>query len=297
MSIRNRFRQLIIHTASISRIDELALRIQNRKDGLGLVVAMHETPQLMRQQLKEQLDWVSQHFSIVSLQHFAELWLNPRRRHQKPPILFTFDDGRASNYEVAAPLLESYGARGVFFIVPAFAKCPPEDALAFYRSRINPNARSDDEEWKDWKPMNSSQIAELAARGHAIGSHTLTHRDLRGLSSEELESEIGGSARKLEQWIGKPIDAFAWAYGSNAFDARASQIVRRYHRFCFAPCAGAIDFCRDSAMLIWRREIEVKYPPAEYRFQYSGLADLWWRNRRQQLNIMLKLPLDAPERP
>jgi peptidoglycan/xylan/chitin deacetylase (PgdA/CDA1 family) len=291
MSIRRQARSLLIHAATLVRLDELALRVQ-RGNGRsrGLVIGMHETPASLSAQFREQLEWASRHFTITSLESFAQLWdQHPESQDSvKPPVLFTFDDGRESNYTVAAPLLESFGGRGVFFAVPAFAECAAGDALAFYRSRINPNSRPGDEKWEDWKPMNPAQIAELAARGHAIGNHTLTHQRLAVLSPEALEREIGDSARKLASWTKKPVDAFAWTFGWNAIDANAWKVIQLHHRFCFAPCAGAVDSRYDSPGLLWRREIEVKYSAPEYRFLYSGLVDPWWSTRRSRLRKMLQ---------
>ena len=290
MNFRSSARGLLIRTARFVRVDELALRFQERNRGSrGLVVGMHETPSAMEQRFREQLEWVTKHFTITSLEGFAKLWerQSESETKAKPPILFTFDDGRESNYTVAAPLLESFGGRGVFFVVPAFAECAADQALAFYRSRINPNSRAGDERWEDWKPMNPAQIAELAARGHSIGNHTLTHQNLAGLPSETLEREIGDSARKLVAWTKQPVIAFAWTFGWDAIDANAWEVIRRYHRFCFAPCAGLIHSRRDRPALLWRREIEVKYSSAEYRFLYSGLVDAWWSTRRRRLHKML----------
>ncbi len=289
MNLRTRARGFLIQAATLVRADELALRLQKR-NSRGLVIGMHETPVSMGAQFREQLEWVAQHFTITSLEGFARLWeqCSGSEASAKPPILFTFDDGRESNYTVAAPLLESFGGRGVFFVVPAFAECAADQALAFYRSKINPDSRPGDERWEDWKPMNPSQIAELAARGHAIGNHTLTHQRLVGLSSKELEEQIGESARKLASWTKKPVAAFAWTFGWDAVDANAWAVIRRHHRFCFAPCAGIIDGRHDSPDLLWRREIEVKYSAAEYRFLYSGLVDPWWSTRRQRLREMLQ---------
>src|SRR5258708_21805617 len=168
MSIRNLARALLIGAATLARADQLALRIQNRKSrSLGLVVAVHETPVSIESRFRQQLEWVSRYFTISSLQTFAELWEKPLRsqNQRKPPILFTFDDGRESNYTVAAPMLESFGGRGVFFVVPAFAECVDDAAIAFYRSRINPDSKPEEETWEDHKPMSPSQIRELASRG------------------------------------------------------------------------------------------------------------------------------------
>jgi peptidoglycan/xylan/chitin deacetylase (PgdA/CDA1 family) len=292
MNLRSQSRAFVIRAATLLRADEFALRrLANKGHSRGLVVGVHETPASHEQQFREQLEWVSQHFTITSIEGFAGLWEwhpSPDDR-SKPPILFTFDDGRLSNYTIAAPLLESFGGRGVFFVVPAFAECAADDALSFYRSRINPNSKPGDENWEDWKPMNPSQIADLVARGHAIGNHTLTHQRLVGLSRDTLEREIGDSARQLAAWTKKSVDAFAWTFGWDAIDANAWKMVQRYHRFCFAACPGAIDSRRDSPTLLWRREVEVKYSAAEYRFLYSGLVDPWWSTRRARLRKMLRV--------
>ena len=287
MNLRSRARALMIRTATLVRADELAIRMQSgRQRSRGLVVEVHETPASLAGQFREQLEWVARHFTVTSLEGFEKLWEEPPSA--KPPVLFTFDDGRQSNYEVAAPLLESFGGRGVFFVVPAFAECAPDKALDFYRTRINPDSREGDEQWEDWKPMNPGQIAELAARGHAIGNHTLTHERLAGLSPKRLEREIAESARKLASWTNQPVAAFAWTFGWDAVDASALEAIHRHHRFCFTPCAGAIDPRFDSPRLLWRREIEVKYSAAEYRFLYSGLADPWWRTRRNRLRRLIR---------
>lgn len=301
MNLRSQARALLIQAANLARLDSLAFRIQELKhQSHALVVAMHETPASWQTQFREQLEFASQHFTITNLEDFAKLWSrNPKSNPapqptSKPLLLFTFDDGRESNYSVAAPLLESFGGRGVFFVVPAFAECAAtEQALSFYRARINPNSKPGDEKQEDWKPMNPAQVADLAARGHAIGNHTLTHERLVGLSPDRLEREIGDSARKLASWTSKPVDAFAWTFDCDAIDVNAWQSIRRYHRFCFSPCAGVVDSHHDSPDLLWRREIEVRYSPSQCRFCYSGLVDLWWGHRRRKLREILRIPSSA----
>jgi peptidoglycan/xylan/chitin deacetylase (PgdA/CDA1 family) len=293
MTFRSRARAFVIRAATLARLDELAFHMPARRNGrrCGVIVSAHETPASLESRFREQLSWVAARFTITSLESFATMWDRNSEwdAASKPPILFTFDDGRESNYSVAAPLLESFGGRGVFFVVPGFADCVPHQALAFYRACINPDSKPGDETWEDWKPMNPRQIADLAARGHAIGNHTLSHQRLVGLSPNNLEREIGDSARLLGSWTGKPIDAFAWTFGWDALDVDAWEMIQRYHRFCFAPCPGGIDAHLDLPSLLWRREIEVKYSAAEYRFLYSGLVDVWWRARRRHLRRMLRV--------
>jgi peptidoglycan/xylan/chitin deacetylase (PgdA/CDA1 family) len=290
MTLRNRARAFIIRAATLAKLDELAFFLQTRLSAksYGLVVGMHETPAALATEFHEQLAWASQRFTITDLENFVKLW-EPNSEwatSSRPPVLFTFDDGRESNYDVAAPALESFGGRGVFFVVPMFAQCAADQALSFYRKKINPNSKPGDETWEDWKPMSPGQIADLASRGHTIGNHTLSHERLAGLSSAELEQQVGDSARLISSWTGKRVEAFAWTFDWDGADADSWRVIRRYHRFCFAPCPGAIDARRDYRSLMWRREIEVKYSTPEYRFQYSGLVDLWWSTRRRHLRKM-----------
>ncbi|HEY1658169.1 MAG TPA: polysaccharide deacetylase family protein [Candidatus Sulfotelmatobacter sp.] len=291
MTLRNRTRAFVIQAATLFRTDALALHAQRRR-AQGIVIAMHETPARLQTKFREQLEWASQHFTITSLDGFAQIWTERETvTREQPLLLYTFDDGRESNYRVAAPLLESFGGRGLFFVVPAFSKCADhEQALSFYRTRINPGLRRGQEDAEDWLPMNPDQIADLAARGHAIGNHTLTHEKLVGLSPEQLEREIGESAHTLTAWTKRNVDAFAWTFGWDAIDANAWNVVRRYHRFCFSPCAGAVNGLIDQPSLLWRREIELRYSPSESRFFYSGLADVSWSGRRARLRRMLTEP-------
>ena len=281
-----------MRVSSLLRLESLAFHMQERKGAQSaVVVSMHETPASLQPQLREQLEFAAKHFTITSLEGLAKFWDHPTEGEEgsKPLLLFTFDDGRESNYTVAAPLLESFGGRGVFFIIPAFAECTStEQALSFYRKRVNPDSKPGDEAWEDWKPMTPSHVANLAARGHAIGNHTLTHERLVNLSPDQLEREIGDSARKLSSWTNKPIDAFAWTFGWNAIDENAWRTVLRHHRFCFSPCAGVVDSRSDRPSLLWRREIEVRYSSPEVRFSYSGLVDFWWRSRRRRLRDRLQ---------
>ncbi len=281
-----------MQAANFTGVDSLALILQKSiRRSRGVVVAMHETPASMEEQFRQQLEFAARHFTITSLEGFAKLWEEKPQSgtRSKPLLLFTFDDGRESNYVVAAPLLESFGGRGVFFIVPAFAEqAGTEKALAYYRAKMNPDSMPGDEEVEDWKPMSPVQIADLANRGHAIGSHTFTHERLIGLPPATLEREIADSARQITAWTKKPVDAFAWTFGWNVIDGDAWQTIQKYHRFCFAPCAGAIRPDREHPSLLWRREVEARYTTPEYRFCYSGLVDLWWRNRRARLRDLLR---------
>jgi peptidoglycan/xylan/chitin deacetylase (PgdA/CDA1 family) len=286
----------MIGTAAALRVDELALGLRKWLARRGrsvsmLVVEMHETPERDEQAFRRQLEWVTRHFTLVDLPTFSQLWQECGEgrpwRANKPPLLFTFDDGRLSNYAIAAPLLESFGTRGVFFVVPQFVKCNPQEARQFYYSRIDTRTGAPSLPDADTRSMTPENIADLSRRGHSIGNHTYSHVNLAALPADQLHHEIVDSAADIALWTGKPVDAFAWTFAWDAITPAAWKLIQKHHRYCFAPCPGTVDCRTDSPSLIWRTEVEVAYPPRDFRFMYAGLADRLWKGRREDLRKVL----------
>lgn len=83
---------------------------------------------------------------------------------QGKDVTFSFDDGGISYITKAAPILEKYGRKGVFFISTKFIGTP-----GF---------------------LTSEQVKELADRGHIIGSHSHTHPEIfTQLKKDEIRDE------------------------------------------------------------------------------------------------------------
>ena len=304
LSSKSIVRSTLIKTAAALRVDELALALRRWLVSGGqsphmLVVEMHETPQQDEALLRQQLDWVSRHFTLVDLPTFVALWqefrANPRagrnnKPNNKPPLLFTFDDGRLNNYTVAAPVLESYGTRGVFFVVPEFVQCSPQQARHFYYSHIDTRQLPPSLPGEETLSMTPHQIADLSRRGHSIGNHTYSHVNLAAVPESQLHHEIVDSAEQIAVWTqsGKPVDAFAWTFSWDSITPAAWNLIQQHHRYCFAPCPGSVDCRTDSQNLIWRTEVELSYPPSDFRFMYAGLADPLWRSKRKRLKAALE---------
>ena len=106
------------------------------------------------------------------------------------PIMFTFDDGYRSCWTIAAPVLERHGMRGVFFI----ALDPDEHTRSGVLGK------------DDW--MTSEQICALHARGHTIGSHSMTHGLLSEMTEDQVRWELVESKRQLEAMLQAPVPHF-----------------------------------------------------------------------------------------
>lgn len=64
--------------------------------------------------------------------------------------------------------------------------------------------------------MSWKQVREMRAAGHAIGSHSLSHRVLATLDPAEQAREIHGSRKELEAVLGGSVASFAYPVGGPA---------------------------------------------------------------------------------
>jgi peptidoglycan/xylan/chitin deacetylase (PgdA/CDA1 family) len=130
-----------------------------------------------------------------------------RAGRQRGLVGITFDDGYVNVLEAALPELRRHGFTASMFII--------SDRLG------------ESNEWDEgpsWPLMSADQVAELAAAGMEIGSHSATHRRLAGIGADRLEAEVASSRARLGDLLGTPIRGFAYPYGS--MDAAARQAVR-----------------------------------------------------------------------
>lgn len=95
-------------------------------------------------------------------------------------LLFTFDDGPSRrNTPRLLDMLDRLGIRAVFFLTTeSFGDGNP------------------------WEREHSEIVQEIVDRGHTIGNHTETHRQLPLLSNAEIEIELRRSERKIKHAIG-----------------------------------------------------------------------------------------------
>jgi peptidoglycan/xylan/chitin deacetylase (PgdA/CDA1 family) len=71
--------------------------------------------------------------------------------------------------------------------------------------------------------MTFGELADLAADGHEIGSHSMTHRMMPECSDGELAYELGESRRTLQRQLGQAIESFCFPNGDS--DARTARAV------------------------------------------------------------------------
>jgi peptidoglycan/xylan/chitin deacetylase (PgdA/CDA1 family) len=103
-------------------------------------------------------------------------------------VRLTFDDGNASDVDVALPRLVERGIKADFFVLAGRLGEPgrlPKDALR-----------------------------ELVDAGMTIGSHGWAHRDWRLLDAEQATEEFVEAHRVLRELTGQPVTEVAIPFGS-----------------------------------------------------------------------------------
>lgn len=179
-----------------------------------------------------------------------------RNRTPFPPkhFVLTFDDGYASVYRVAFPLLQKYGWRAVLFVAPGEHASAREDEclpVLFGREMLR---------WRE--------IREMHANGMSIGAHTLTHCDLTRVGPSQAECEIIESGKSIARALNAPCSLFAYPHGRYDMSIRA--IVAAQYDAAFSTRLGLANAESDCFAL---ERVEMYYLHADWAAR--GLVKKW----------------------
>lgn len=144
---------------------------------------------------QQQLRWLHRHGRRgVSIR---ELLRERRAGRGLSLVGLTFDDGYADFLTTALPGLTRHGFTATVFVVAG--------ALGGCNDWDRPGPR---------KPLlTAAQITEAVAADMEIGSHSLRHVRLPGLSQAQLDEQLRSSRRVLAELTGEPVTGFCYPYG------------------------------------------------------------------------------------
>jgi len=181
----------------------------------------------------------------------------------------TFDDGYASTAK-ARPILDRLGWPATVFAVTSFTASG--DALAWSGTehwRSTPHAH-------ELTPLGWDGLAELAAAGWEVGSHTVSHPRLPELGDDALARELTASREAIAERLGR-CETIAYPYGAVDRRVAAAAAAAGYLAACTLPSALTIDephlrprvglYSRDTGARLW-----LKVSPAGLRARRSRAA-------------------------
>ena len=130
---------------------------------------------------------------------FTALRIAKYKDNKRAAASYTFDDGYSTSTNIAS-IFEKLGLRATFYIIPGVI---PADG------------------WSMWQT--------LAGKGHEIGNHSMTHPDFVNtvMSDEQLDTEINGAQKLIQQKLGTPPQTFAFPY--HLYTDRALKIAQQNH--------------------------------------------------------------------
>lgn len=103
------------------------------------------------------------------------------------PFMLTFDDTRKEQFSVAAPEMEKYGFKAVFFVMTIPINRP--------------------------NYMSSEEIKKLSESGHVISAHTWDHQNVKNLKETDWAAQIEKPNQRIGAITGKPVNYFAYPFG------------------------------------------------------------------------------------
>ena len=119
-------------------------------------------------------------------------------------VTIQFDDAFAAQYTLARQPLNDHGMKADLF---------------FITERVGAG-------WTGYLTMAQAQA--LAADGHEIGSHTMSHKNLSQMTDAQIEDQLRLSKQWLEANFNRPIRDFASPFG--AYDSRVVAAAKRHYR-------------------------------------------------------------------
>jgi peptidoglycan/xylan/chitin deacetylase (PgdA/CDA1 family) len=112
--------------------------------------------------------------------------------------------------------------------------------------------------------LTKEQVREIAALGHEIGSHTVSHANLTLLSDDDLAAELSRSKNILEDVVGKLVSSLSFPFGQwnrRVWDAAldAGYTAATSYARCFLTEHGVLQiwgiYSFDSVQDVWDRAI------------------------------------------
>jgi peptidoglycan/xylan/chitin deacetylase (PgdA/CDA1 family) len=207
---------------------------------------------------------------------FSEAAALLRERQPLPErsVVLTFDDGDATVYQRAWPVLQEHGMTATVFVLPGPGGATAgEPARSFLGRRL----------------LTAGETVELHRGGIELGSHTLHHPVLPHLSDAALDVELRDSRAAIEDLLGTSVSSFAYPYGRH--DRRCRRIVGRYFA---CACTDALGLAGPGNDVLALPRVEAHYLRHERLFDLIFTSRLPWYLRLRNFPRRIRRALLAP---
>ena len=204
------------------------------------------TPTVTPEAFERQVQFLARRYRLLTLREAAREWLD-KGQWPARTIVITFDDGDDTTDAHAWPILQRYRAPATVFMIAGNVDHP--------------------------RSLTRAQLAELAAGGIEIGSHTVHHAYLPSLTMAQALLELQQSKTLLSDMSRSAVDTFS--YPAGGFSAGIRQCVQQagYLTACTTNRALNGSAALDRWALRRIKMTERSVPPLLIRAKLSGYYD------------------------
>ena len=152
------------------------------------------------------IEWFRSKYNVVPYSQATDLVASGKIDATYGAI--TFDDGLKSVLN-AVKVLREFDLSAMFFICPQIIGETDPGKLREFHIQSRFNYESDE-------VINWDEVDYMLDHNQEIGSHTVSHPELSSLSADQIREELEQSRLQIEQKTGKPVEHFAWPFGTFA---------------------------------------------------------------------------------
>lgn len=222
-------KKIFIHISNLSGLPFL-FRTAKGKNKVRVLFYHDPKPELF----EKHLQLIQKRYHIISLKQYLE------NKDDLPayPVIITFDDGHAGNYNLL-PVLKRYGTPVTIFLATNIIgtkrrlwyngldtakkealKLKPDEERLSYMSTIG---YADNLEFESGDGLSTEQLAEMMQIVD-FQSHTITHPILPRCSNEKSKHEILQSKQEVEKLTGQ--ECYAIAFPNGDYNEREISLAR-----------------------------------------------------------------------
>lgn len=288
MSVINPKKLFLANVLRLSGLEKIMFAQQHWWSPHGFIRAInyHSTPPETAALLEQHFRFYERNYSAVTLEDLRQFFSTGRWSKPKPGLIISFDDGIYNNYNIAAPLLKKYGFVGWFFICQDFCNAAISKQGVFAAEHQICKAAPLE---KGRLSLSWEEVKSLS-KHHIIGNHTRTHcRFGPTVTHEQMVAEIVEEKHILENKLGCSIDVFCWVGGeTDTYNEEAMRLVKEAgYLFAFTTIPHLLR-PKTHPLLLGRSNVESHWPMKVVKFQLSGIMDMLYSRKRNQVYGMLK---------
>jgi peptidoglycan/xylan/chitin deacetylase (PgdA/CDA1 family) len=217
--------------------------------------ALEDSFTLKKAHFRDHMAFLSDNHAVVRLEDLAS-GLSSGDSSGAQSVAVTFDDGYEEAAGFVAETLQRYRVPATFFVVTG--KLDSEDP-------------ADRGKFLTWKG-----VKDLVDAGFSIGSHTSTHRSLRGLKRCEALEELLESRNRIAQETGVEPKGLAYPYGTaRDFSTEVANAAKEAGYLYAATAVNGLNYQGADLFTLRRTTITAGDGLRAFRMIMRGNLDPW----------------------